>query len=182
MKTLIGILVVFGSLLLMGCPTGTSNATTNEEQVDINTRSIANLQDQINNIQLTPGPPGPQGIQGEVGPKGLKGDIGNRGPRGLPGADGVDGTNNNLYGLLSIIIESQRKTPSTYEGEPMFFELFCSKGYKVIGGSSLLTHGRGTLIGSGVMGGGYVAQYLPTNMYDLNVVISAICVPSTMFR
>lgn len=55
------------------------------------------LQDQINNIELIPGPQGPegpqglpgeqgeQGIQGEVGPKGDKGDIGERGPAGTSG-------------------------------------------------------------------------------------------------
>jgi len=62
------------------------------------------LQQQIDNIQLTPGPQGPagpQGIQGEVGPKGDtgaigpkgdKGDQGSVGPAGLQGETGPEGT------------------------------------------------------------------------------------------
>ena len=61
--------------------------------------AIENLQDQITNISLTPGPEGPAGPagEGEQGPQGLpgddgadgaKGDTGNIGPQGPAGADG----------------------------------------------------------------------------------------------
>jgi len=67
---------------------------------DLNARislEVTNLQNQINNISLTPGPKGDkgdtgwegpqgiQGIQGEPGIQGLQGEI------GLPGNDGADG-------------------------------------------------------------------------------------------
>jgi len=63
----------------------------------------ADLQTQINNIQLTPGPQGeqgipgvagstgPQGIQGPKGDKGLKGDTGEPGAAGQIGATGSTG-------------------------------------------------------------------------------------------
>ncbi len=38
--------------------------------------AIAGLQNQIDNIVLTPGPVGPQGEQGEIGPQGLQGEPG----------------------------------------------------------------------------------------------------------
>jgi len=45
----------------------------------------ADLQNQINNIELTPGPQGPAGPQGPVGLTGATG------PQGLPGNNGTDG-------------------------------------------------------------------------------------------
>lgn len=66
---------------------------------------IDDLQSQINNIQLTPGPKGDtgaqgiQGIQGligatgAVGPQGETGLTGAQGPQGLPGLNGIDGIN-----------------------------------------------------------------------------------------
>ena len=41
-----------------------------------------NLQNQISNIQLTPGPTGPQGAQGETGPVGSQGNAGAQGTQG----------------------------------------------------------------------------------------------------
>lgn len=55
--------------------------------VNIDNR-LLDLQNQINNIQLTPGPQGPQGLQGE---KGEKGDTGEQGPIGLTGPQGEKG-------------------------------------------------------------------------------------------
>ncbi len=46
----------------------------------------ANLQSQINNIQLKPGPPGPRGPQGPPGPMGTAGPAGAIGPAGPAGA------------------------------------------------------------------------------------------------
>jgi hypothetical protein len=82
-------------------------------------KAINNLQQQIANIQLLPGPQGPQGEQGIQGPQGIqgepgsKGDTGEQGPagetglQGEPGPAGVPGkslkivdANNNEVGLL----------------------------------------------------------------------------------
>ena len=61
---------------------------------------INQLQHQIDNIVLTPGPKGelgatgPQGLKGDIGatgPQGLKGDIGATGPQGLKGDIGATG-------------------------------------------------------------------------------------------
>lgn len=60
-------------------------------------------QDELQKIELTPGPPGPVGPQGATGPvgpqgpagpkgdKGDKGDTGPAGPQGIPGTPGADG-------------------------------------------------------------------------------------------
>jgi hypothetical protein len=46
----------------------------------------ADLQDQIDNIELTPGPQGPQGETGPQGPQGIQGPIGPQGPPGPAGS------------------------------------------------------------------------------------------------
>ena len=71
-----------------------------------NGKPFQELQDQINNIQLTPGPQGAQGPAGLQGPQGVagadgadgapgtegpQGPAGLQGPQGVAGADGVDG-------------------------------------------------------------------------------------------
>ncbi|MGB8215763.1 MAG: hypothetical protein WCE94_00515 [Candidatus Methanoperedens sp.] len=55
------------------------------------TSKFADLQQQINNIQLTPGPQGPQGPQGLKGDTGATGAIGPQGPKGDTGATGATG-------------------------------------------------------------------------------------------
>jgi hypothetical protein len=50
--------------------------------------AIMDLQNQIKNIQLKPGP---QGIQGPPGPAGAKGPTGTQGPAGAAGAAGAQG-------------------------------------------------------------------------------------------
>jgi len=61
---------------------------------------FVDLQNQINNIQLTPGPRGEQGLQGLAGVNGSqglqglpgeKGDKGDRGDQGIPGVNGTNG-------------------------------------------------------------------------------------------
>lgn len=52
---------------------------------------IADLQEQIDNIQLIPGPAGPEGPQGVPGPLGPKGDDGETGPVGPEGPQGIQG-------------------------------------------------------------------------------------------
>lgn len=63
-------------------------------------QQVDGLQNQIDTIELTPGPPGPQGEVGPIGPKGdtgdtglqgLKGDTGDQGPQGVQGAIGPIG-------------------------------------------------------------------------------------------
>jgi hypothetical protein len=55
------------------------------------TSKFADLQQQINNIQLTPGPQGPKGDTGAQGPQGVKGDTGATGPQGIKGDTGAQG-------------------------------------------------------------------------------------------
>jgi hypothetical protein len=65
-----------------------SDETTARKAADVT------LQNQISNIQLTPGPAGPQGIQGvkgDTGPIGATGQTGATGPKGETGAQGVQG-------------------------------------------------------------------------------------------
>ena len=52
---------------------------------------IENLQQQINNIELTPGPQGPIGPQGPAGVAGADGATGPQGPQGATGPAGADG-------------------------------------------------------------------------------------------
>lgn len=53
--------------------------------------AITGLQEQIDNIELIPGPKGDKGDPGELGPKGDKGDTGERGPKGDQGEKGDTG-------------------------------------------------------------------------------------------
>lgn len=53
--------------------------------------AIANIQEQIDNIELIPGPEGPQGPQGEPGPQGEQGLQGEQGIQGETGAQGEQG-------------------------------------------------------------------------------------------
>lgn len=63
--------------------------------------AILGLQDQIDTIELTPGPPGETGPQGEpglpgdpgpMGLQGLQGEVGPQGPQGIQGIQGPSGT------------------------------------------------------------------------------------------
>jgi len=68
-----------------------------QEQID-------ELRQQLEAIQLIPGPEGPQGPQGEQGPQGIQGLTGPEGPQGLPGT-GIsvyDGNGNYLCELISF--------------------------------------------------------------------------------
>ena len=61
-------------------------------QTSVEGEPFQDLQDQINNIQLIPGPAGPAGPAGPKGDTGLKGDTGPQGAAGDPGADGAAGS------------------------------------------------------------------------------------------
>ena len=52
---------------------------------------VDSLQQQINTIELTPGPQGPQGPEGPQGPPGPQGDPGPQGPQGEVGPQGPQG-------------------------------------------------------------------------------------------
>ena len=57
-------------------------------------RSIAEVNESIETIELTPGPqgePGPQGATGIQGPQGEMGPVGPQGPQGEPGPEGPKG-------------------------------------------------------------------------------------------
>jgi hypothetical protein len=54
-------------------------------------KAITSLQNQINNIELTPGPQGPPGEKGDEGNPGVNGADGSDGAQGLPGVNGTNG-------------------------------------------------------------------------------------------
>jgi hypothetical protein len=62
-----------------------------QEQINGLRNDLTILQDQVNNIQLIPGPEGPQGPPGVEGPKGDTGDTGPQGPAGVQGPAGPQG-------------------------------------------------------------------------------------------
>lgn len=61
------------------------------EKQDENDSAVANLQEQIDEIELLPGPQGPQGEKGDKGDDGEKGETGEKGEQGLTGATGPQG-------------------------------------------------------------------------------------------
>jgi len=82
-------LIIFISLF-SGCPSVEKIKSTQSNGQPFNEiwNAIYDLQNQVNNIQLIPGPVGPQG---EVGPKGDTGDRGEQGHRGEVGPQGESG-------------------------------------------------------------------------------------------
>jgi hypothetical protein len=62
-----------------------------QNQINHMKKKIAELQTQIANIQLKPGPPGPVGPIGPQGPTGPSGPVGATGPKGNQGPQGVPG-------------------------------------------------------------------------------------------
>ena len=82
-------------IVLLGASAVTAIVTPPNGIKDTNLKgiwvAIMDLQKQITNIQLIPGPRGEQGPQGEPGPQGEQGPQGNQGPAGADGADGAQG-------------------------------------------------------------------------------------------
>ncbi len=78
------LLVQLGAGLVIKDQTLISKAFADVDEKDLK-REVDKLQNQIDNIQLTPGPQGPAGAVG------AKGDTGPQGPAGLPGAVGATG-------------------------------------------------------------------------------------------
>jgi len=74
------------------------------DAINVLQQQVASLQQQIDNIQLIPGPQGEQGIQGEPGQNGTDGQPGEQGSVGPQGPAGpslkVIDANNNEVGLL----------------------------------------------------------------------------------
>ena len=67
----------------------------------ITKEKLNNIENGIENIELTPGPAGP------AGPKGDKGDTGAQGPQGLPGADAVINKLNQVDALTAESASTQ---------------------------------------------------------------------------
>ncbi|MFH1391192.1 MAG: hypothetical protein ABIH20_02665 [Candidatus Diapherotrites archaeon] len=79
-KKQVGLGLIFASLLIIGASTyGGTNGKPFEEIWN----AIDNLQNQINNIELTTGPIGPPGEQGSQGEQGPTGSEGPQGPPGI---------------------------------------------------------------------------------------------------
>lgn len=66
-------------------------ATPSGTPFDALWKAIAKLEQQIANLQLTPGPQGPKGDPGPQGPAGPQGEKGEKGDAGEPGAQGEQG-------------------------------------------------------------------------------------------
>jgi len=95
----------FSLALLLFIGNLTIAANPNGEPFKAVWQAISDLQNQINIIELTPGPQGPAGPQGPQGEKGEPGTDGQDGAQGLPGKDGLsvhlfDGNNQDLGILL----------------------------------------------------------------------------------
>lgn len=54
-------------------------------------KDVADLRDEVKNIELTPGPAGPQGDKGDKGDQGPTGATGPQGPKGDTGPQGIQG-------------------------------------------------------------------------------------------
>lgn len=98
--------LVFGFLMILASNSMADVALTADGKVP--GTPFKYLQDQIDTIELTPGPQGiqglkgdkgdtgaqgPQGLQGLTGAAGTNGLDGTQGPQGLPGTNGTNGTN-----------------------------------------------------------------------------------------
>lgn len=68
-----------------------ANAVSNGTIDLSNYYTKSQVDNEITNIALTPGPQGPQGIQGIQGEVGPKGDTGDTGPQGATGPQGIQG-------------------------------------------------------------------------------------------
>lgn len=89
MKKVISLGVVLAILLIVNPIMASSNPSGTPFQAIWD--AISDLQKQITNIQLIPGPVGPQGLHGEPGLPGHQGDAGIQGESGPPGPKGDPG-------------------------------------------------------------------------------------------
>lgn len=91
MKIIKTILYLTITVLILSGTALAADGKTNQSRIQGVEADIKDLQNQINTIQLTPGPEGPQGPAGPEGPKGEKGDPGAAGPQGPAGLQGAKG-------------------------------------------------------------------------------------------
>ena len=141
-KILLGMITAIFSLATTGFALAVDDATVLQIQEDATTaknkavnndgkitglyNNVLNLQNQIDNIQLQPGPPGAPGAdgatgpegspgpQGEPGPVGPQGPQGSLGPQGEPGPAGPQG----LQGSLGPQGDVGPEGPQGPQGEP----------------------------------------------------------------
>lgn len=139
-------------------------------------QQAADLQQQITNIQLIPGPPGPQGIKGEPGQDGLPGEQGLIGPEGPMGPEGPVPT-----GVISgyEVIEAS-STVSIAAGENAYAVAYCPSGKKALGGGASVNNPNLHLYSSYPTGGdnlGWIVWYNNphTNIVNGTIQVKAIC-------
>ena len=85
--------------------------------VDLLVKRVAELEKELEDISLTPGPQGPQGPQGPTGSNGKDGSVGATGPQGPRGATGATGAkgstgaagNSHLSNVEAITIDEKTK-------------------------------------------------------------------------
>src|SRR5690242_11775050 len=88
----LALLLIVGTLLLaQGKHPAIAQSNGLEQRVTALEKKVADLQNQIKNIALTPGPKGDKGDTGASGPIGPKGDTGASGPAGPKGDKGDTG-------------------------------------------------------------------------------------------
>ena len=78
-------------VLFLFAPMATAKPSDQINRFDLLWAAIADLQNQIDNIQLIPGPQGEQGPVGPMGPQGPQGDTGATGATGATGTTGTQG-------------------------------------------------------------------------------------------
>jgi len=109
--------------------------------------AINHLQDEINNIHLTPGPQGPQGPagpqgpQGDTGPAGADGATGPQGPAGPQGPQGPAGTGTGS----SVTYYFSSNSVSVDPGATGTSIALCHSGDSVTGGGYSLGGLRGDI-------------------------------------
>ena len=93
------LLVFISAVALLFVFAKTSASTVNAEggnPFDALWEAVQNLQEQIDNIEILPGPEGPQGEPGPSGPPGPTGEPGPQGIQGIQGPTGAPGAGGDL--------------------------------------------------------------------------------------
>ena len=119
--------------------------------------ALVQLQDNLNNIQLTPGATGPQGPKGDTGAAGAAGADGQpgaKGDKGDTGADGADGKS--AYELYKETVNEQEAQPAIYS-----FESFNNAAKEV-------KYGEGTVKVIEMRAGGATIEVISNNSTDPN--------------
>jgi hypothetical protein len=177
---------VVAILVLVGC-TGVllaqgSNQTPGGKLWDQVWTALTGLQEQIDNIELMPGPPGPQGVQGPPGPAGPAGPAGPQGPSGADGAQGPQGPPGPAGGLSGYQGVFYREfSVHMLPGERYEMWVWAPAGKRVLGGGGYVI-GTGAKVGLICStdtndGHSWTAEFM--NFGDVPVtvelVVSAVC-------